>query len=92
LTGRLFLCASSSLVEHWLFTQLPRDGAASTLPRLAGLRNGFLVGVCWVSTLLGPEETGAPVFAGRGSRGLGIAAGPAVRVDARGAGLVPSVA
>jgi hypothetical protein len=39
-------------VEHWLFTQLARDGAASTLP-FRGLRNGRLDRLagwarCWV--------------------------------------------
>jgi len=45
-------------VEHWLFTQLARDGAASTLPRFCrGCGTG--AGIAGrVGTLLGPEETG----------------------------------
>jgi hypothetical protein len=58
------------LVEHWLFTQLARDGAASTLP-VRGAAERALGSPGWVSTLLGPEETGfvsGSSVAGRGRR------------------------
>jgi hypothetical protein len=55
-------------VEHWLFTQLARDGAASTLP-VRGAAERALGSPGWVSTLLGPEGTGfvsGSSVAGRG--------------------------
>jgi hypothetical protein len=73
------------LVEHWLFIQLPRDGAASTLPRLAGLRNGFLIRLagwarCWVLRKQALVAWASDCGQGRGFPGWGAC------------GLVPSVA
>jgi hypothetical protein len=46
-------------VEHWLFTLLTREGAASTLSRLGELAERAHGTPGWVSTLLGPEEAAA---------------------------------
>ncbi len=47
------------LVEHWLFTQLTREGAVSTPPASAGSAERAHGTPGWVSTLLGPEEAAA---------------------------------
>ena len=84
MSGRVPMLSSGALViQSWF------PAGARLVRRVAPERGSS--GVAGLGTLLGPEETGAPVF-GQGSWGLGFTAGSAVRVDARGAGLVPSVA
>ena len=65
------------LVEHWLFIQPEREGAASTLS-LRGVAERVHGTPGWMSTLLGPEEAGsARVFSCRpwpSPRGCGVAA------------------
>jgi len=46
-------------VEHWLFIQLAREGAVSTLARLGELAERAHGTSGWMSTLLGPEEAAA---------------------------------
>jgi len=48
--------STAFLVEHWLFIQLPRKAAASMSPYRGTERAARQGG--WMSTLLGPEETG----------------------------------
>ena len=58
-------------MEHWLFTPLARDRAASRLPASAGEPNERQKRPGWVSTLLGPEEAAASLRADT-SNGLAI--------------------